>query len=40
MALSDAGTSYLVYAGDESQKRTIAEVLKWSDITKIMEMFE
>ena len=40
MALSDAGTSYLIYAGDESQKRTIAQVLKWEDITKIMEIFE
>ncbi len=40
MAQSDAGDSYLVYAGDESQQRTIAQVLKWSDITKIMEIFK
>lgn len=40
LALSDAGTSYLVYAGDESQQRTIAHVLKWQDITKIMEIFD
>jgi predicted AAA+ superfamily ATPase len=40
MALSDAGTSYLVYAGDESQDRTIAHVLKWNDIDKIMKIFE
>jgi len=39
LAGSDAGRSYCIYAGAESQNRTLVSVLKWQDLDKINEIF-
>ncbi len=39
LAGSDAGRSYCIYAGSESQNRTLVSVLKWQDLDKINEIF-
>jgi uncharacterized protein len=40
LAGEDAGRRYCIYAGAESQNRTLVTVLKWQDLEKINEIFE
>jgi predicted AAA+ superfamily ATPase len=40
LAGDEAGRSYCIYAGAESQNRTLVSVLKWQDIEHINEIFE
>lgn len=40
LAGDQAGRNYCIYAGLESQKRTLVSVLKWQDIPHINEIFE
>ncbi len=39
LAGEQAGRSYCIYTGAESQKRTLVSVLKWQDIDQINEIF-
>ncbi len=40
LAGTEAGRSYCVYTGSESQNRTLVSVLKWQDLEQINEIFE
>ncbi len=40
LAGQEAGRSYCVYTGSESQDRTLVSVLKWQDLEQINEIFE
>jgi uncharacterized protein len=40
LAGNEAGRNYCIYAGTESQKRTLVSVLKWQDIEQINEIFK
>ena len=40
LAGSEAGRSYCIYTGAESQNRTLVFVLKWQDIKHVNEIFE
>src|SRR5579863_60334 len=40
LAGTDAGRSYCIYTGAESQNRTLVSVLKWQDIDQVNEIFE
>lgn len=39
LAGDDAGRSYCIYAGAESQNRTLVSVVKWQDLEKMNEIF-
>jgi predicted AAA+ superfamily ATPase len=40
LAGDEAGRSYCIYTGSESQNRTLVSVLKWQDLAQINEIFE
>ena len=39
LAGDDAGRSYCIYAGSESQERTLVSVVMWKDLEKVNEIF-